>query len=275
MLRARTQPLDAMKPASLASSVLLAVLTPGHTAWAGEIACWHEQGVIVAPASIDGLAGDYILDTGAPRTLLHETKAQGAGLTETALHGPVRIAGLSMPDQAFSVADLDARTWAFPTPIAGVIGADLLAAYVVDVSFEPCRVAIYPRGKAPAFDAKTSVRLKRGAGVATAQAAISDGVAARAGDFVIATGADTAVRIETGLASAPGAAKPQELLPYGARRAKLRAASFGGELFENLAGGLVQDDVAVTGVIGAPLLTRWRLRFDFPRGRLLLRPAGG
>ena len=275
MLSAKTQPLDAMKPASLASSVLLAVLAPGHAAWAGETACWYEQGVIVAPASIDGLAGDYILDTGAPRTLLHETKAQGAGLTDTALHGPVRIAGLSLPNQAFSVADLDARTWAFPTPIAGVIGADLLAAYVVDVSFEPCRVAIYPRGKAPNFLATTALRLKPGARVATAHAAVSDGAAARAGDFVIATGADTAVRIETGLANAPGAAKPQELLPYGALRAKLRAASFGGELFENLDGGLVEDDPTVTGLIGAPLLARWRLRFDFPQGRLLLRPAGG
>ncbi|RYG00160.1 MAG: hypothetical protein EON94_09990, partial [Caulobacteraceae bacterium] len=192
MLSAKTQPLDAMKPASLASSVLLALLASGQAAWAGETACWYEQGVIVAPASIDGLAGDYILDTGAPRTLLHETKAQGAGLTETSLHGPVRIAGLSLQDQAFSVADLDARTWAFPTPIAGVIGADLLAAYVVDVSFEPCRVAIYPRGQAPTFDAKTVLRLKRGAGVSTAQAAVSDGAVSRAGDFVIATGADTA-----------------------------------------------------------------------------------
>ena len=94
-----------MKPASLASSVLLAILASGQAAWAGETACWYEQGVIVAPASIDGLAGDYILDTGAPRTLLHETKAQGAGLTETSLHGPVRIAGLSLQGQAFSVAD--------------------------------------------------------------------------------------------------------------------------------------------------------------------------
>ncbi len=275
MLSTKTHSTDAMKPASLASSVLLAVLAPGHAAWAGEIACWYEQGVIVAPASVDGLAGDYILDTGAPRTLLHETKAQGAGLTETALHGPVRIAGLSVPDQAFSVADLDARTWAFPTPIAGVIGADLLAAYVVDVSFEPCRVAIYPRGKAPAFAAKTALRLKRGAGVAMAEAAASDGRNAQRGDFVIATGADAPIRLEASLASIPGAAKPQELLPYGEGRAKLRAASFGGELFENLDSGLAQDDAAATGVIGAPLLARWRLRFDFPQGRLLLRPAGG
>ncbi len=263
-----------MKPAFLASSALLAVLAPGCVAWAGESSCWYEQGVIVAPASIDGLAGDYILDTGAPATLLHETKAQGAGLTGTALHGPVRIAGLSLLDRPFNVVDLDARTWAFPTPIAGVIGADLLSGYVVDVSFEPCRVAIYPPGTAPRFQAQTSLRLRPGAGVAVARAAASDGPRSLAGAFVIATGADTAMRLDADLATVPGAAKPQELVPYGEGRAKLRAASFGGQLFENLDGGLVKDQAAA-GVIGAPLLARWRLRFDFPRGRLLLRPAGG
>lgn len=263
-----------MQPASLASSVLLAILAPGGAAWAGETACWYEQGVIVAPASIDGLAGDYIVDTGAPATLLHETKAQGAGLTLTALHGQVQIAGLFLPDRPFTVVDLDARTWAFPTPIAGVIGADLLSDYVVDISFEPCRVAIYPRNKAPAFPAQTSLRLKPGVGVAVAPAAVSDGRHALAGDFVIATGADTAIRIDTGLATVPRAAKPQEFLPYGEGRAQLRAASFGGELFENLDGGLVKDEPGA-GVIGAPLLARWRLRFNFPQGRLLLRPVGG
>lgn len=262
-----------MKPAFLASSALLAVLASAGEAAAGETTCWYEQGVVVASASIDGLAGDYILDTGAPTTLLHETKAQGAGLTGTALRGPVRIAGLSWPDRPFSVVDLDARTWAFPTPIAGVIGADLLSGFVVDVSFEPCRIAIYPRGEAPAFLAETSLPLKPGVGVAIARAAASDGPRSLAGDFVIATGADTAMRLGADLATVPGAAKPQELLPYGEGRAKLRAASFGARLFENLDGGLVQGEPAA-GVIGGPLLARWRLRFDFPRGRLLLRPAG-
>lgn len=274
MLSASTHLTDAMKPAFLASSALLAVLAPGCVASAGETACWYEHGVIVAPASIDGLAGDYILDTGAPTTLLHETKAQGAGLTGIALHGPVRIAGLSLPDLAFSVVDLDSRTWAFPTPIAGVIGADLLSGYVVDVSFEPCRVAIYPPGTAPRFQAQTSLRLRPGAEVAVARGAASDGPRSLAGDFVIATGADTAMRLDADLATVPGAAKPQEFLPYGEGRAKLRAASFGGQLFENPDGGLVKDEPAA-GVIGGPLLARWRLRFDFPQGRLLLRPAGG
>ena len=48
-----------MKPAALVFA--LAAFVPA-AARAGETACWFEQGVIVAPASIAGLAGDYIID---------------------------------------------------------------------------------------------------------------------------------------------------------------------------------------------------------------------
>jgi hypothetical protein len=33
------------------------------------------------------------------------------------------------------------------------------------------------------------------------------------------------------------------------------------------------EDPALAGQIGAPLLSRYRLRFDFPAGKLLLAPA--
>lgn len=258
-----------MKPAALVLAAAIPV-----AAHAGETTCWYEQGVIVAPASIDGLAGDYILDTGSPVTQLHETKAQGAGLVDPAQRGPIRIAGLTLPDRPFAIADLDARTYAFPTPIAGVIGADLLSAYVVDVSFTPCRVAIYPLSQAPRFHGETSLPLRTDGGVPTTRAAVSDGPNALAGQFVVATGAAAAVRVAQNLASVPGAAKPDDLLPYGETRARLRAASFAGTLFENLPGGLAPAAGQTAGVIGGPMLNRWRLRFDFPRGRLLLAPAG-
>jgi hypothetical protein len=34
------------------------------------------------------------------------------------------------------------------------------------------------------------------------------------------------------------------------------------------------EDPALAGQLGAPFLSRYRLRFDFPAGRLLLAPAG-
>src|SRR5690349_14802182 len=46
---------------------------------AGEAPCWFDGGVVVVAASVAGVAGDYILDTGSPATLLDETRAQGAG----------------------------------------------------------------------------------------------------------------------------------------------------------------------------------------------------
>ncbi|HEY9235572.1 MAG TPA: aspartyl protease family protein, partial [Phenylobacterium sp.] len=137
-----------MKLSALAFAVV-AAQGLASSARAGEVACWYEQGVLIAPASVAGVAGDYILDTGSPATQLHETMAQGAGIAQTSLAGEVRLAGLTLPARPLAVANLDSRTWLFPTPIAGVIGADILGDYVVDVSFAPCRVSIRPAREAP------------------------------------------------------------------------------------------------------------------------------
>jgi hypothetical protein len=251
----------------LASALALTAVPAG----AGETACWFENSVIVAPAEVMGVSGDYILDTATPHTLLGDSQAQTAGFAETALVGPVRIAGLTLPHRAVAVANLDMRTGALPTPIAGVIGADVLRGYVLDVSFAPCRVALRPAARAGRFVATASLPLSWTAGRPTTRAAVADGPRAFAGAFAIATGADTAVRLSDGLAATPGAARPKELYPYGVLRPRLRAISFAGGLTENLPSGLIAaEDPALAGQIGAPMLVRWRLRFDFPRGRLLL-----
>jgi hypothetical protein len=102
-------------------------------------------------------------------------------------------------------------------------------------------------------------------------AAVADGPHAFAGAFTPATGGDTGVRLSDAVAAAPGAAKPKELYPYGVLRPTLRAFSFAGGLSENLPSGLVKaEDPGLLGEIGAPVLSRYRLRFDFPAGRLLL-----
>lgn len=232
-------------------------------------ACWFEHGVVVVPASVAGVAGDYILDTGGATTQLHETRAQMGGLPP-AFRGEVRIDGLRLADRPVMVVDLDARTYAFPTPIAGVIGADLLSAYVVDVSFAPCRVEIWPAGKAPRFRAETRLAMRLVGGLPVVDAAVADGPRTAVGGFVVATGLDSAVRLDEGLASVPGA-KAEDMAPYGPRRAELRALSFAGELFETLKAGLQPHADGAVGAIGPPVLSRWSLRFDFPRGRLLLR----
>jgi len=238
---------------------------------AGEAACWFENGVVVVGAEVMGVPGDYILDTGTAHTVLGDSQAQTAGFAETALVGEVRLAGVVARGKAVAVEALDLRTGALPTPIAGVIGADVLKDYVLDVTFAPCRVALRPPGAAPGFRAAQALALHWVAGQPVTAAAAADGPHAWAGGFTPATGADTAVRLSDALAAAPGADKPKELYPYGVLRPRLRALSFAGALTENLPSGLIKaQDPAILGQIGAPFLARWRLRFDFPAGKLLL-----
>lgn len=252
-----------MKPALLLAALSLAP-APARAA-----ACWFEHGVVVVPAEVAGVAGDYILDTGAPATLLHETRAQMEGHAGPALRGEVRVAGLRLADRPIAVADLDARTYAFPTPIAGVIGADVLAGQVVDVDFAPCRVEIWKPRRAPRFEARQVLAMRLSGGVPVVAGAVADGPRTAVGGFVAATGLDAPVRLDEALAGVPGA-KAEDLAPYGARRARLRALSLAGELFENLPAGLTPPVDGAIGAVGAPVLARWRLRFDFSRGRLSL-----
>jgi hypothetical protein len=257
----------------IVAAVLAAAASP---AAAGETACWFDQDVVVVPAEVLGVAGDYVLDTATPHTQLADTQAQGAGFTASALRGEVRLAGLTLRGRPVQVAKLDLRTGAHPTPIAGVIGADLLKAFVVDVSVSPCRVGVWRPGRAPRFSQAKVLPLRWIAGVPTAQAGVSDGPHAWRGDFALATGAATPVRIADALAAAPGVSRPKEVYPYGVVRPRLRALSFAGTLFEDVPAGLLATgDPALAGRIGAPVLAAWRVRFDFPRGRLRLAPAGG
>lgn len=254
---------------------LFALLTlAGAPARAAEIACWFENGVVVVPAQVLGIAGDFILDTATPHTQLAETQAQEAGFAETTLLGEVRLAGLRLPGQAVAVAKLDLRAGALPTPIAGVIGADMLRPYVLDVSFAPCRVALSLPGRAPRFRARTSLPMAWVADRPVVEATVSDGDKTRTGSFAPGIGADRAVRLSDAAASAPGAAKLNELYPYGVLQPRLKRLAFAGEVAEDLASGLMgAEDPALVGQIGAPYLARYRLRFDFPAGRLLLAPA--
>ena len=253
----------------MALSALLALAAP--PAAAGEAACWFENGVVVVGAEVMGVPGDYILDTATPHTQLADSQAKTAGFTETALKGEVRLAGITATGRPVAVAVLDLRTGALPTPVAGVIGADILRDYVVDVSFRPCRVALRLPGGAAGFPADAVMTLGWVADRPVVRAAVADGPHAFAGGFAPATGGDRALRISDAYARVAKAAQPKELYPYGVLQPRLRAFSLAGVLFENQRAGLVKvEDPRLAGEIGAPLLSHFRLRFDFPAGRLLL-----
>ena len=90
-------------PRTLALAAVLVSAAPA--ARAGEAACWFENGVVVVPAQVMGVSGDFILDTGQARTQLAETQAQTAGFEATALTGEVRLAGQRLQRRAVAVAD--------------------------------------------------------------------------------------------------------------------------------------------------------------------------
>ena len=73
-----------LKPVALGLAACAALPAAAR---AGETACWFENGVVVVPAEVAGVAGDFILDTGAAHTVLAETQAEGAGFADPAFAG--------------------------------------------------------------------------------------------------------------------------------------------------------------------------------------------
>jgi hypothetical protein len=249
---------------------VLALLTPAP-AQAGEIACRFERGVVVVSAVVAGIAGDYIVDTGAAQSALHETKAQAEGIANSDLTGDVRLAGMVVKALPLKVADLDVRTWNLPTPVMGVIGADALRGFVLDVAYAPCRLRLSNPGEAPRFAGRT-LALGWDLGRPTAEASVSDDAHQIVGRFVIATGANVPVRLADDLAQAPGATETKELYSEGVWLARLPEVDFAGATGRDVAAGLMRPEGDVVGVLGGSVLAHFRLRFDFPAGRLVVDP---
>jgi hypothetical protein len=65
--------------------MVFACLAPA--ARAGEVVCHYEGGVMVAPARVAGIAGDFILDTGSAHTVLDATRAASEGFTSAEITG--------------------------------------------------------------------------------------------------------------------------------------------------------------------------------------------
>ena len=261
-----------MRATLLALALILGAAAPTR-ARAGETRCWYENGAIVVSAAAGDIAGDFILDLSAPKSLLHETRAQDAGIDTPQVILKLRLAGERLGGIPFQVADLDARSAGFPTNIVGVIGADALASRVIDIDFAPCRVAVWA-GRAPRFAAELRAPLRWVSGVPTVAAAVADGASARAGRFALDT-ASAGVRIsatEARLSRAPptGADPASRNQPP----ARLRALSFAGLLAQNLPASLDPElPDGVMGGVGDAVWARHHLRIDLRRGWLELRLA--
>ena len=242
---------------------MMLTLPIASAARAGETACWFENGAVIVPAAIADMAGDYVLDLSAPRTLLHDTKAQMEGITAPDPTLPVEVAGLKTPAVSVKVADLDARGAGFVTPIAGVIGMDILAGHSVEIDFAPCRVRIDQPWRASRQVVFPVVVI---GGLPTIVAAVSDDRTALRGAFAIDTASRAMTRLSTREAGATGKLDPNARHQAAAR---LRALSIGGVLAENAPASLAEDlPEGVSGTLGTGLWGRHRLRLD-AEGRTL------
>lgn len=237
---------------------------------AGETACWFENGAVVAPAEVGGVAGDWLLDPSAPRTLLHETRARMEGLPAT-FTATAHLAGAALEGVQVSVANLDGRAPGFPTPIAGVIGADVLGQVVLDLDFSPCRMRLSDGSwRAPTRGSRL-LRLTQAGGVPTLEAAVSDDRRARRGWFAVDFSSKAAVRLTS--ARFQPTDRKAEAAPRGVAPGRLRAMSLDGELYEEQSAALAPElDPGLAGALGTDLWSRWRVRLDIRHGRLWLSP---
>lgn len=103
-------------------------------------------------------------------------------------------------------------------------------------------------------------------------ASVSDDAHQITGAFVIATGANVPIRLADDLAQPMPGASP-ELYPQGIWLARLPQVTFAGRTGRDVAAGLMAPEGDIVGILGGQVLAHFRLRFDFPAGRLIVAPA--
>jgi len=253
--------------AAVLAALSLAVAPP---ALAGEAPCWVDKGAVVVSAALGDIAGDFLLDLSAPKSILHVDRALMNGIETPARAATLTLAGERIP-ASFAVASLDARSLGLPTTINGLIGADVLAGYVIDLRLAPCRIALW-RLRAPPMRHTQTLPVGWVAGVPTIAASISDGRTGMEGRFGVDTGA-AGVRIASGAARLSRTPKGLDAASRQRPPARLAALGLGGEVLRNTPAGLATDAPAgVLGDIGDDIWARYDMRLDLRRNRLQLAP---
>ncbi len=230
---------------------------------AGQARCWVDKGALVAPAAFGEIAGDFLIDLSAPVSQLHNTRAELAGLEAPVVRRDLTIAGRRIAAVDMAVVDLDARTKAFDTSINGVIGADVLDRFTVDIETSPCRIRL-STARARRFRGGVRLPVTLLDGRPLVGATISDGVRVENGLFAIDTG-----RWATGVVNALWSRTPTVDLRQPPASIRLRALELGGHLFEQAPASIdTAGDGRAAGSIGMAVWSSWRLRLDMQDGWL-------
>jgi len=247
-------------------------------AWAGEARCWVDDGAVVVSAAFGQITGDFILDLSAPHSLLHVDRALSDGIVTPTADGTLSLGHERIP-ATLTVASVDDRSLGLPTTINGLIGADVLAGYVVDLRLSPCRIRLW-RGRAPPLGPSQTLAMEMVGGAPTVAATIADSRTALAGRFGVGTGSP-GVRLAASIATlsrSPKGVDPAALYQPPARLAALGLAD---EALQALPASLASDlPPGVLGDIGTGVWARYgMLRLDLRRDRLQLaapaRPVSG
>jgi len=235
---------------------------------AGETACWIDNGAVVTSAALGDIAGDFILDLSAAQSQLHLTTAQGDGLGDaTSTRDRLTLAGEHIAAN-FTVVDLDDRSWDLPTNISGVIGADVLAGYVVELRFAPCRLTLSRRmAGTPALATLPIVMVD---GAPTVAAAISDGATTLTGRFAIDTGS-AGIRVTAAMARFSRLSARVDPMSRDHPPALLAALTLAGKIRRGEPAALQSDlPPGVLAGIGTNVWSRYVLRLDLRRDQLQL-----
>lgn len=219
--------------------------------------CWVDKGALVVAAAFGDMAGDFLVDPATPRSLLHLTRAQGDGIDTPTVERSLVVADRRLPRVTMLISDIDDRTRRFDTTINGVIGADLLSRFVVQIDWSPCRITLWRRPPAP-WKGSTRLSLIDWRGAPTVAATITDGREIRSGRFLIDMS-----RLASQVAGATLSRPTLDL----AAAARLRAVEIGGRLFEQTP-ATPADQAVPDGAIGTAIWSALRLRLDIRRGRL-------
>ena len=284
---------------SSASSILEFHLAPDTAKWLSiDSVLWP---VAVVPLRIEGHEVLGIVDSGAGLTVLSDSlaralslgegraaRARGAGGDRASrlIEGvALQIGGVALADRRVVAVDLSEVRRATGLPITAIIGADVFRDFVLDVDYPRRRMRLH-EGRGWFYDGAGTEHPVRSAGGQWQLPGRLEGGPATV--FDIDTGSDETLTVYAAYAEEHGLLAQRqtaEMLQAGIGGNRIVRA---GTLARIQVAGYSLEDVPVVfdqgrpgamadrsggGNLGAGILSRFRVIFDVPHGRLVLEPA--
>lgn len=261
----------------------------------------HAGARVYLPATVNGVAAEALLDSGAEMIVLDRAFAEQIGVegagdlpavgtggvasAQIARGVTLEIGGLTLPEMSVAILDLSAIAQALGRPLPVILGKDAFNELIVDVDFPHRRIAFHrPESFAPPPDAR-EVPLSEATGGLRSVPVSIEGRPEAPFDFDIGNGG--ALIVFPGYAEAEGLlqGRPSSTVLSGAVGgmreagiARLASVRFAGVELRDVpavfppAGPSAVDSDRTVGNLGIGILGRFRLITDYPGDRLWLVP---